>query len=136
MKLKNLLFAASMIAMLTLFGSCHELDSTDIYHYRIDYVEGNRQGAQLIYDYAYRQGVFTGDLSFTSQTTRDNDNKALDVLDENAAKIRRSDLKEILSGRSWINESRVVFYYSVFSGTMAEPILIGEREYVIDPKLW
>ncbi|GHT02992.1 hypothetical protein AGMMS49525_07360 [Bacteroidia bacterium] len=114
-----------------MFSSC-DLETTDIYQYHIDYVEGNGQGAQLILDYATTKGVVTGTRSFTSQTTRDNDNKALDLFDENAAKFKRSELKELLSGRSWINDSRVVFYYVVESG----PDFYEEQRYIIDPALW
>ncbi|GHT75733.1 hypothetical protein AGMMS50262_11940 [Bacteroidia bacterium] len=135
MRTNKVFILGTVLFALILFCSCdHEV--TDIYHYRIDYVEGNSQGAQIIYDYANSKGVFTGDQAYTSNDTRDNDNKALDWFDENAAKIKRSELKDLLSNRSWIYDSRVVFFYEVYTGSAANPVMIESKEFVIDPKTW
>jgi hypothetical protein len=136
MKLKNLLtLGVVMFAVSVMFSSC-EKDITDIYHYRVEYMEANNKGKQIVSDYLYEQGVFTGDRGFTSERTADNDNKARDLFDENAVKIKRTVLKELLDERPWIDRSHVTFYYEVVTGNSVTGfIIIDRKEYVIEPKL-
>jgi hypothetical protein len=124
------MFAVSMV-----FSSC-EREVTDVYHYRVDYVESNDKGTKIVSDYLYDQGVFTGDRGFTSATTADNDNQARDLFDENAVKIKRAALKELLDSRPWLERTRVTFIYEVVTGNSSTGFIrIDSREYVIEPKL-
>ncbi|GHT49663.1 hypothetical protein FACS189440_15780 [Bacteroidia bacterium] len=136
MKLKNLLiFGVVMFAVSVMFSSC-EKEITDIYHYRVEYMESNSKGKQIVSDYLYEQGVFTGDRGFTSERTADNDNKARDLFDANAVKIKRAVLKDLLDSRPWIDRTRVTFIYEVVTGNSVTGFIrIESREYVIEPKL-
>jgi hypothetical protein len=137
MKLKNLvIFGVVVFTVSVMFSSCVR-EVTDIYHYRVDYVESNDKGTQIVLDYLNSQGVFTGDRGFTSERTADNDNQARDLFDENAGKIKRAVLKDLLDSRPWIDRTRVIFVYEVVTGNSSTGFtVIDSREYVIEPKLF
>ncbi|MDR0863349.1 MAG: hypothetical protein LBO74_00250 [Candidatus Symbiothrix sp.] len=132
MKTKKLfILGAMMFALLVMFSSC-ERDVTDIYHYRIDYEIGNDQGKAIVFEYIAAQGIFTGDRAFTSERTHDNDNEALDVFDENVAKIKRSELGALLDKRSGLYRTDVIFFYDVYTGTAENPVMIASKEFAFD----
>jgi hypothetical protein len=136
MKLKNfLLFSAVIFTVSVLLSSCE--DSTDIYHYRVEYdANNNDQGNAIVINYLADKGVFTGDRGFTGKRSSDNDNQALDLFDANTAKINRSELKELLDRRDFLHRTRVVFTYIVETGNASTGyVLIDAKDYVIEAKL-
>ncbi|MDR0830615.1 MAG: hypothetical protein LBN95_10985 [Prevotellaceae bacterium] len=125
---KNLFFVAIMLASL-MFSGC-EMESTDIYHYDIETVTASDAALMVVYDYLNEVGCYTGTKAFFG-TTNENDNQAKDLFDENAGKIKRSELQVRLNAEQakWY-EKTVKFSYVLWRGkSSSTAVIIDTKEY-------